>query len=153
VAGALGSTASVEGRALTSAATAADRPPTIALGEIKSVNSEAAARHALNDYFYQYGLRDIDRVGTVLYDAQGNVTMKVYEAGGEQRLLWEGKIGQVAPDHLPAAAFGTSAFGNAIEARVREIVEQATGREFMTKHPSAPGADLVPVPYMPVSHH
>jgi len=116
--------------------------PRFVVGEIK-----AHTPHGIRQ-----GLRDLNRRGNLLgnealvtYDRKGNVWMQVRRAGGDQRLVWKGKVGTVPKGQIPTAAFGSNAFGNLIEDPIVNLLERRTGQAFKHKHPNATGPDLVPI--------
>ncbi len=118
-------------------------PPPFSVGEIKSTQSEIRGLRQLRNY--AHGLPEDAYVGMATYNEQGTVFLKVYEAWGQERLVWQGRIGQVSTENLPKTPFGRSAFGIAVEPHVREIVGRATGQEFLKKSASKTGPDLIPM--------
>ncbi|MDQ3837068.1 MAG: Ig-like domain-containing protein, partial [Thermoproteota archaeon] len=108
------------------------------LGEIKSIASYSKGLLQLA------GRGDVDgNTALVLYDEVGDVFMQVFakNSKGAREIVWEGPIGKVTD--LPEVPYGTGPFGNAMEPKVKEIVEKYTGLEFKPKAPNAGGADLV----------
>ncbi|GGU16925.1 hypothetical protein [Streptomyces lateritius] len=118
--------------------------PRVVAGEIKSANSaEKAKNKALTDWAAQHP--DQSCVAVVTYDADGNISMDIYLAGGNQDLVWHnGNIGHIDPSKLPKDPYGKSAFGNKIEAAVRQYVGEYLGQRFQPKAPSVKGSDLIP---------
>jgi len=82
--------------------------------------------------------------GLVTYDRFGNVFATVW--GNDGLPVWNGAVGVLKPGEIPKVPYGTPAFGNAIEDPVRRLMQRETNRRYTKKHPSARGADLVPVP-------
>jgi RHS repeat-associated protein len=115
-------------------------PPKIDMGEIKPISA------------YGEGLRQLSQrkdvpgnTCLVLYDEVGNAIMQVFSknSAGTRVITWEGGIGKV--EKLPSYPFGTAPHGNEMELLIRDLFEKATGQQLPKKHPSASGADLVPI--------
>jgi hypothetical protein len=128
--------------------------PPIEGGEIKPHNRSGFYRG-----MRQLGEREIadarwatGNVGLFTYDvgvgtpigSTAPVYLQVFgpRTGPDREVIWAGPIGSVP---VPQAAT-PQIRGNLIEPRVRALAAAAMRLIFQAKHPSAPGADLVPVP-------
>jgi RHS repeat-associated protein len=115
-------------------------PPKIAVGEIKPMGAVGEGTRQLASRGAVAG-----NTGLALYDDAGNVHFQVFsrDPSGTYQIVWEGPIGRVTPPaNIPP---GTSPFGNAMEAPVRQLVGGATGQTFLPKAPNTGGPDLIPI--------
>jgi hypothetical protein len=116
--------------------------PRIAAGEVKSENSKkAATTKTLTDW--AASVPDRSFVGVATYDADGNISLDIFLAGGNQDLVWHNdNIGHIDSKALPRTPYGQDAFGNAIEPHVVRYVGEYLGQSFAVKSASATGQDF-----------
>lgn len=125
--------------------------PWVDLASVKPASwSDERALADLGKHHYTHSVPDSGTVGIARYDADGNVTLKVFRADDYSTPVWEGVIGQVDTTGLPGK-YGDADFGTKIEARVNDLVSQATGQAQVPKpHGSSTGPDFVPAqPILP----
>jgi Domain of unknown function (DUF4157) len=131
----------------------AGRVPRIDVGEIKSVQSEAAGWRQVNGRKFTHKISDSSHEAVATYSADGTVRLKIRVSGGQEKSVFDEVIGQVPKQQLPSAPYGTKQFGDEIEDPVRIILERATGQKFFIKNPSATGPDILPPQTsLPVEH-
>jgi uncharacterized protein YukE len=119
--------------------------PWVDLASVKPASwSDRAALKDLGEHHYTHHVPESGTVGIARYDAEGNVTLKVFRADDYSTPVWEGVIGKVDLTGLPGK-YGDADFGTKIEARVNDLVSQATGQAQVPKpHGQSTGPDFVP---------
>jgi hypothetical protein len=129
------------------------RAPRMDVGEVKSVESEAAGWRQINGRKYTHKIPDSGHEAVATYSADGTVRLKVRISGGDERVIFDEVVGQVPKGQLPSAKYGTKEFGDAIEDPIRAVLENSTGQKFFIKNPSAKGPDVLPPQTsLPVEH-
>lgn len=112
---------------------------------VKSTNvTDSRAISDIGNNYYRWGLPDSPgaKVGIARYDAEGNVTLKIFKSD-LSTVLFDGPIGKVSVEGLPGK-YGEDKFGTAIEQRVNELVTKATGQPHFWKNGSTNGVDFQP---------
>lgn len=133
------------------------RPPPMDIGEIKPFTWRQKGSQILGVMGKFMPLERVPDTGVaagIYYDYAGNVSMRAFEAGGDQAIIWEGVLGQIPAKKLPKTFSGVdfpsisslAEFGRQIEKEVLKVVEKATGQKLVPKYfGSSTGADALPI--------
>jgi RHS repeat-associated protein len=126
-------------------------PHLIDIGEVKSMAwSEQRAFSYLGGRFSGTGVQFEGGVKAVVrYSPTGELQVTLKQIGGMEETILPATTLQVDPAQWAAAtsglAYGTSAYGNAVEALAVARVGQATKQIFAVKPPQVGGPDILPV--------
>ncbi len=118
------------------------RVPQIAMGDVKSIDGYKKGIRHISEMEGRGKYNTNGNIGIALYDRKnGQVTLQVLgpaSPGQPRKIIFEGPIGTIEiPEGLTEVQIG-----NAVEEPVRNLVRLATGQDFPSKRPNAPGPDL-----------